>query len=160
MSKSPPSKKKVRKPVPVEQGEAESDDHQQTRTRDRKRTLNELKLALQNMRRDGKKISIKSVADEVGVTPALLHNRYSDFTEEVRRVMGKATREQRDEKHSLLQKARERIRQLRELVDSQLVEITKMASVNESLRAELELQKAIAEGKVVRGCFNNKKSDQ
>lgn len=53
MSKSPPSKKKVRKPVPVEQGEAELDDHQQTRTRDRKRTLNELKLALHNMQRDG-----------------------------------------------------------------------------------------------------------
>ncbi|GEM_PF-1076390 len=173
MSKSPPSKdldaravagilhKKGHKPVPIEQMRvAESDDHQQEkRTRDRKRTINELKLALHRLQLEGKKISIKLVADEAGVTPALLHNRYPDFAEEVRRIIGRATRDQRDEMHSLLQKEREMKRKLRELVNRQLVEITKLASVNESLRAELELQRAIAAGKVVRGQFNSNKDD-
>jgi hypothetical protein len=55
-------------------------------------------------------------------------------------------------------KEREKNRKLRELVDSQLVEITRLASVNETLRTEMALLKAIAEGKVARGPFGGKRN--
>lgn len=90
------------------------------------------------------------------MSPSLLNNRYPDFAEQVRAIMGKTVRKQRNEKADLLAKEREKNRTLRELVDSQLVEITRLASVNEALRAELALQKAIAEGKVARGAFGRK----
>ena len=76
--------------------------------------------------------------------------------EQVRAIMGRAVRRQRNETVELLVKEREKSHQLRELVSSQLVEITRLASVNEALRAELALQKAIAEGKVARGAFGRK----
>ncbi|MNE84941.1 hypothetical protein D3C80_1818860 [compost metagenome] len=70
--------------------------------------------------------------------------------------MGKAVRRQRDEKAGLLVKEQEKNRKLRKLVRSQLVEIIRLASVNEVLRVELALERAIAERKVVRGAFEHK----
>ena len=126
------------------------------RRRDRERTLHELNLALMRLQRRSEKITLKAVADEAQVSPPLINNRYPDFAEQVRAVMGKAVRQQRNETAELLVQEREKSRQLRELVSSQLVEITRLASVNEALRAELALQKAIAEGKVARGSFGRK----
>ena len=70
--------------------------------------------------------------------------------------MGKAVRQQRDEMEDLLIKERGKNRKLRKLVISQLVEIIRLASVNEALRIEQSLEKAIGEGKIVRGTFKNK----
>ncbi|MBP4052197.1 hypothetical protein J9978_22265 [Chromobacterium violaceum] len=126
------------------------------RKRDRERTLSELKLALLRLQEAGKKITLQAVAEEAKVSPSLLNNRYPDFAEQVRAIMGKTVRQQRNEKADLLAKEKEKNRKLREQVDSQLVEITRLASVNESLRAELALQKAIAEGKIARGPFRRK----
>jgi AcrR family transcriptional regulator len=126
------------------------------RKRDRERTLHQLNLALIRVQRRGEKVTLKAVADEAKVSPPLINNRYPDFAEQVRAVTGKAIRQQRNEKAELLVKEREKNRKLRELVDSQLVEITKLASVNESLRTEMALLKAIAEGKVARGQFGRK----
>lgn len=125
------------------------------RGRNRERTLRELELALHRVQRAGEKITLKAVATEAKVSPPLINNRYPDFAEKVRVIVGKAVRQQRDEKADLLADEREKNRKLRELVDSQLAEIRKLASVNESLRAELALQQAIAEGKVTRGPFGN-----
>lgn len=130
-------------------------DDESTRSRNREKTTNELKLAIHRLQRAGKKITIKVVADEAKVSAALIHNRYPDIAEEIRSIQGKATRAQRDEKHDLLQKEREKNRKLREEVSSLLGEIRKFASVNEALRAELALQKAIADGKVTKGQFGN-----
>ena len=127
------------------------------RKRDRERTLRELSLALVRVQQSGKKVTLKAVADEAKVSPPLIHNRYPDFAEQVRAVMGKAVRRQRDEMADLLIKEREKNRKLRELVSSQLVEIIRLASVNEALRIEQSLEKAIGEGKIVRGTF--KKQD-
>ena len=126
------------------------------RKRDRERTLHQLNLALIRVQRRGEKVTLKAVADEAKVSPPLINNRYPDFAEQVRAVTGKAIRQQRNEKAELLVKEREKNRKLRELVDSQLVEITKLASVNETLRTEMALLKAIAEGKVARGQFGRK----
>lgn len=129
------------------------------RKRDRERTLHQLNLALIRVQRRGEKVTLKAVADEAKVSPPLINNRYPDFAEQVRAVTGKAIRQQRNEKAELLVKEREKNRKLKELVDSQLVEITKLASVNESLRTEMALLKAIANGKVARGQFGRKSED-
>lgn len=126
------------------------------RRRDRERTLRELKLALLRLQEEGKRVTLKAVAEKAQVSPSLLNNRYHDFAEQVRVVMGKTVRLQRNEMADLLAKEKEKNRKLREQVDSQLVEITRLASVNESLRMELVLQKAIAEGKVAQGSFGRK----
>lgn len=126
------------------------------RKRDRERTLSELQLALHRLQRTGKKVTLSAVAEEAKVSPSLLNNRYPDFAEQVRAIMGKTVRQQRNKMADLLTGEREKNRKLREQVDSLLAEITKLASVNESLRAELVLQKAIAEGKVARGNFGRK----
>lgn len=126
------------------------------RKRDREHTLSELQQALKRLQGAGKKVTLRAVAEEAQVSPALLNNRYPDFAEQVRAIIGKTVRQQRNEKVDLLIKERVKNHQLRELVESQLVEITRLASVNESLRAELALQKAIAEGKAVQGAFGRK----
>ena len=129
------------------------------RGRNRERTLNELQLALHRLQRAGKKVTLRAVAEEAKVTPALIGNRYPDFAEQVKAIIGKTIRQQRNEKDDLLTQERARNRQLREQVDSQLIEITRLASVNEALRAELALQKAIVEGKVTKVPFGQKKTE-
>lgn len=140
MPKVPPAK-----PLTSEEGAV--------RGRNRERTLQELEFSLHRLQRAGGKITLKAVAEEAGVSPPLINNRYPDFAEKVRAIMGKAVRQQRDEKAGQLAEEREKNRKLREQVASQLVEIRQLASVNEALRAELALQQAIAEGKVARGVF-------
>lgn len=130
------------------------------RQRDRERTLAELQCALHRLQRAGKKVSIKGVAEEAKVTPSLIHNRYPDFAEQIRALTTKSTRAQRDEKHDLLQKEREKNSQLRALVDQQIKEFADLASVNEALRAENVLLKAMADGKVLKGKFGVKKDEK
>jgi len=130
------------------------------RQRDRERTLTELQLALHRLQRAGKKVSIKGIAEEAKVTPALIHNRYPDFAEQVRALTIKSTRAQRDEKHDLLQAEREKNRKLRALVDQQIKEFADLASVNEALRAENALLKAMDEGKVLKGPFGRKSAEK
>lgn len=122
------------------------------RKRDRDATLHQLKLALSRVQRRGK-VTLRAVAEEAKVSPPLINNRYPDFAEQVRAIMGKAIRQQRNDKAELLIEEREKNRKLRELVGSQLAEITKLASVNEALRMEMVILKGIAEGKVARGSF-------
>jgi AcrR family transcriptional regulator len=116
------------------------------RSRNRDRTESELKLALHRLQKREVRVSIAAVAKEAGVTPALLHNRYPGFAEEIRKLVGKATRTQRDTKHELLMEEREKNRQLREQIAGLMSELTNLASVNESVRAELVLERAIASG--------------
>ena len=136
--------------------ESEAVEASGPRQRDREKTLNELQLAQHRLQRAGKKVSILGIAKEAGVTAALIHNRYPDFAEQVRALTIKSTREQRDEKHDLLQKEREKNRELRALLDREIKEFAELASVNEALRAENVLLKAMVEGKVLKGPFGRK----
>lgn len=119
------------------------------RSHDRKKTAFELKLALNRLQKQGAKVTIAAVAKEAGVTPALLHNRYPDFTEEIRTLVGKGTRVQRDSKHDLLITERKKNRELRDQIQELMIDLTNLASENESLRANLHLHQAISAGKVV-----------
>lgn len=120
------------------------------RQRDREKTLFQLRLAMNRLQKREVKVSIAAVAKEAGVTPALVHNRYPDFAEEVRKAVGKATRAQRDQKQELLIAERDKNQQLREQVAELMMDLRNLASENEALRAELVLQQAIATGNVAR----------
>ncbi|WP_436296867.1 TetR family transcriptional regulator [Variovorax sp. LjRoot175] len=96
-----------------------------------------------------KRVSIAAVAKEAGVSPALIHNKYPDIAEEIRKQSGKASRDQRDTKHRQLVEARDAIRDLRKQNDELLDENRKLASVNESLRRRLAEALAVANAKNV-----------
>ena len=138
----------------------EQNDRAAPRHKNRERTLADLQQALKTLQNSGQKITLKAVADQAKVSPSLLNHRYPDFAEQVRGLVGRTIRQQRNEKADLVIKEREKNRQLRTLVDSQLLEITRLASVNEALRQELAVQRAIAEGKVAKGPFGLKKPAQ
>lgn len=120
------------------------------RQRDREKTLFQMRLAMNRLQKRDVKVTIAAVAKEAGVTPALIHNRYPDFAEELRKVIGKSTRAQRDQKHDLLNAEREKNRLLREQVAELMTDLRNLASENEAIRAELVLQQAIATGSVAR----------
>jgi len=126
------------------------------RRRDKSDTLFSLRLALSRLQRRGEKITLAAVSKEAGVSSGLIHNRYPDFAEEVRALIGKALRKQRDDKADELRQARERIKELNQLVATQNQQLCQLASVNEMLTKELAIQKAIADGKVTKGQFGRK----
>jgi len=126
------------------------------RQRDRARTLTELQLALSRLQRACKKVSIAAVANEAKVTPVLIHNTYPDFAEQVRALVNKSTRAQRDDKHRELQLQRAATARLYQVIADQNKEIVDLASINEALRAEVQVLQGIVEGKVLTAPFGRK----
>ena len=115
----------------------------------RKQTSDGIEQAIEQLQASQGKLSISAVAKMAGVTPALIHNTYPDLAEKIRGLVGKATRTQRDAKHSALVREREINRTLRkELVETRAT-IAKLASVNQTLLNEMAVLKGIATGKVV-----------
>ena len=114
----------------------------------RKQTIDGIEQAIEQLQASQGKLSISAVAKMAGVTPALIHNTYPDLAEKIRGLVGKATRTQRDAKHSALVREREINRALRqELVETRAT-IAKLASVNQTLLNEMAVLKGIATGKV------------
>jgi AcrR family transcriptional regulator len=116
------------------------------RKRDRDRTARDLKAGLLHLLQSMEKVSIGAVARKAGVTPALIHNKYPDVAEEIRRATGRSTRAQYYEKHQLLVAERGRNRELRAERDALLQEVRDLASENEALRREFVIQRAMAAG--------------
>ena len=115
----------------------------------RKQTIDGIEQAIEQLQASQGKLSISAVANMAGVTPALIHNTYPDLAEKIRGLVGKATRTQRDAKHSALVREREINRALRqELVETRAT-IAKLASVNQTLLNEIAVLKGVATGKVV-----------
>jgi AcrR family transcriptional regulator len=121
-----------------------------TRKRNRDATERLLKAALEKLKQTVIKVTIVGVAKEAGVTPALIHNKYPEIAEQIRRTTGKSTRDQLQAKNRLLIREQARNRDLRTERDALLQEVRDLASENESLRRELTIQQAIAEGSVTR----------
>lgn len=107
------------------------------RRRSREKTREELRLALLRVKNKGLKLSISAVAAEAGVSAGLIHNTYPDIAEEIRALVGRKTRQQRDDIAKELADAKKRMRELREELDTALKDLAKIASINETLRAEL-----------------------
>lgn len=84
----------------------------------------------------GRKISVAAVAEEAGVSRALIHRDCPDLLERIRGNANKDIKIQRDEKHVALKKEREKNRQLRKLI----VELTEQRDVLVSKNAALELE--------------------
>ena len=119
------------------------------KSHNRKQTIDGIQQAIEQLQASQGKLSISAVAKLAGVTPALIHNTYPDLAEKIRGLVGKATRTQRDAKHSALVREREINRALRqELVETRAT-IAKLASVNQTLLNEMAVLKGIATGKVV-----------
>lgn len=122
----------------------------------RKETLSKLEQAFARLQagkaRNGKRVgrvSISAVAEEAGVTPALIHNRYSELAEKIRAHAGRDTRRQRDDKHTELQAARLAARDLRRRLVELESDLAKLASINAALRIDNEELRAMLESRNV-----------
>jgi hypothetical protein len=115
----------------------------------RKKTAEEIQRAIGQLQGGQNKVSISAVAKVAGVTPALIHNTYPDLAEQIRSIVGKTTRAQRDAKHEALAQEREINRRLRSEITGLKVDLAKLASINQTLLNEIALVKGMASGKVV-----------
>lgn len=84
----------------------------------------------------GRRISIAAVAEEAGVSRALIHKDYPDLLERIRGNANKAIKSQRDSKHASLLKERDKNRRLREQVAQLRSQRNDLASKNASLELE------------------------
>lgn len=118
------------------------------RRRSREKTREELQLAMLRVKNKGLKLSISAVAAEAGVSAGLIHNTYPDIAEEIRALVGRKIRQQRDDMAKELADAKKRMRELRDDLDSAEADLAKMASINETLRTQLATLSAIATSNV------------
>ncbi len=100
--------------------------------------------------------SITAVAREVGVSAALIHNRYPDIAATIRTLSGREKRDDVAQLRAALVKEQEMVKNLRDEYGALLADLRAMASVNETLRQELAMRKAVEAPNVVqlrsRGC--------
>ncbi|WP_404471254.1 hypothetical protein LG301_11275 [Vreelandella venusta] len=106
-------------------------------------THKRIRLAIVRMERgqpkvvqQGRKISVAAVAEEAGVSRALIHRDCPDLLERIRGGANKAIKSQRDGKHAALKKEREKNRQLRQVI----INLTEQRDVLASKNAALELE--------------------
>jgi AcrR family transcriptional regulator len=96
------------------------------------------------------RITVTSVAREVGVSAALIHNHYPTIAEAIREHQGRDSRAQRDAKHQALKQERERARELRREIASLRTDVQRLSSINEVLLAEsAALRSRLGDQKVV-----------
>lgn len=88
------------------------------------------------VRTQSKKLSISAVAEEVGVSAALIHNHYPEIAEAIRAAQGRDSRAQRDAKQTELQAERAKARSLRKEIAGLQLDVRRLASINEVLAAE------------------------
>ena len=97
----------------------------------------------------GRKISVAAVAEEAGVSRALIHKDYPDLMERIRGNANKAIQRQRDEKHDKLKDERAKNRQLRKKIVELTEQRNKLASKNATLELENRRLSSILESKNV-----------
>lgn len=106
-------------------------------------TRKELDLALRRIQQggarvvdDGRRLSIAAVAEEAGVSPALIHNSHPEFAEEVRRLVGRARRSVEGGGEEKLMHAKKRVIELMAQVELLETKVRKIAVENLSLSEE------------------------
>ena len=100
----------------------------------------ELIAAIDRVCRTGPSATITAVAREVGVTPALIHNRYPEVASAIRGLAGRDKRDAMAALKLALQEERNKSGQLRAENGELLSELRKLASVNEGLRRQLAIE--------------------
>lgn len=101
----------------------------------------ELRLAVHRIERgrshsNAKSLTVSSVAREVGVSAALIHNHYPSIAELIRVKQGASSRQKRDGKQSELLVQKGKNSELRCELDEIRSQLAKLASINEMLLME------------------------
>lgn len=120
------------------------------RPRNRSKTAEELQYAVLRVKNKGLKMSIRAVALEAGVDPSLIHNTYPDIAEEIRAIVGRSTRKQRDEVRADLATMRRQLREVTAEREQLKRELAMLASVNLTLSEQVTVLKAEIDGKLRR----------
>lgn len=98
-----------------------------------------------------RKISISALAEEAGVSDSTIHNRYPEIATEVREIIGKEHKSQRDDKNEKLKSEKTKNKKLREYSQQLESDVRKLTSINATLSSEnAQLKAEMASGKVVR----------
>lgn len=98
-----------------------------------------------------KKLSIASVAAEVGVSAALIHNHYPSVAEQIRLAQGRESRALRDAKQDQLNIQIDKNKQLlKEMAELRAI-VRRLASLNEVLRIENGMLNAKLNNPIVSG---------
>lgn len=92
----------------------------------------------------GRKMSVSAVAEEAGVSDALIHKEYPAQLERIRGGQDKDIKKQRDEARTKLKSERQKNRELRDKIDCITKEKQELASKNASMIKELKELKAVA----------------
>lgn len=98
-----------------------------------------------------RKISISALAEEAGVSDSTIHNRYPEIAAEIREIIGKEHKTQRDEKSEKLKIEKAKNKELRDHIEHLESDIRKLTSINATLSNEnVKLKAEMTSGKVIR----------
>jgi transketolase len=85
------------------------------------------------------------------VSDSTIHNRYPEIAAEVREIIGKEHKSQRDEKSEKLKLEKAKNKELRDYIEQLESDIRKLTSINATLSNEnVKLKAEMASGKVIR----------
>ena len=98
-----------------------------------------------------RKISISALAEEAGVSDSTIHNRYPEIASQVRVIIGKEHKVQRNEKNQKLKIEKSKNRELRAEIENLESDIRKLTSINATLEHKNgQLKAKLASGNIVR----------
>ena len=103
--------------------------------------VKELKLAIYRIEKGravsgGSKLTISSVAREVGISAALIHNHYPAIAELIRAKQGASSRQQRNAKQTQLEVERQKNKSLNGELEGLRKQVNKLSTINEMLVVE------------------------
>jgi AcrR family transcriptional regulator len=120
-----------------------------TRVRDKVGTKASIRVAIEKLKNSGSSISISAVAKEASIQPSTIHKVYPDEAEEIRVLMGRGVRQQRDRKQAELSAAHATVRELSAKVLQLEKDLGNLASINYSQRHRIERLEAVQRGEIV-----------
>lgn len=98
-----------------------------------------------------RKISISALAEEAGVADSTIHNCYPEIAAQVRQIISKEHKSQRDKKSQELKTLKSKYQELRAEKESLEAENQNLVSINVTLEDENDqLRAELASGNVVR----------
>ena len=90
-----------------------------------------------------RKMSIKAVAEEAGVSDSLIHKDYPTLLERIKKNQGKEIRAEKKRKHDALNAEREKNQALRQENKELKYQVVELASINARLERELSTLRSI-----------------
>lgn len=113
-------------------------------------THNKIRMAIVRMEKGkpkfvsvDRKISVKAVAEEAGVSDSLIHKDYPELVARIKKNQDKDYRSDRNDKHQALKIEREKNRELRVKIEELEAQLGDLASINASLELEISTLKSV-----------------